>query len=77
MTMNKIEINHYWTKLDVGCGKITILKNQSIQLTVDDEDDFGTYVDLDKYEAKAISDMLLLAIGELSELEFEQKYNNK
>lgn len=75
--MNKIEINHYWTKLDVGCGKITVLKNQSVQLTVVDEDDFGHYVDLSKSEVKAISDMLLLSIGELSESEFEQKYNRK
>lgn len=69
-----MEIKYFWTKLDVGCGKVTVLKNQAIQLTVEDEDDFGHYVDLSKHEAKAISDMLLLSLGELSEEDFERKY---
>lgn len=65
--MKKIEKNKHWLLLDVLCGKVKVLRNQNIQLQMESDDTGDSYVDLSKHEAKQISNMLLVAIGELDE----------
>lgn len=72
----KIEITHHWLKLDVLCGEITITRNQNIQLQIDSDERGDTYIDLSKYEAKQISNMLLNAIGELDDEELDNEPEN-
>jgi uncharacterized protein YhdP len=65
--MGKIEVNHYWTKLDKWGGFIRVLRNQDIQLQIESDDSGNAYINLSKNEVKQLSNMLLLAIDELDE----------
>ena len=71
--MKKIEKNQHWLLLDVLCGKIKVLRNQNIQLQMESDDTGDSNVDLSRHEAKQISNMLLVAIGELDESVLEEE----
>lgn len=77
--MKKIQITENWLKLDVGCGILTVIKgkDRNIQLQMDSDDTGDSYVNLSKYEAKQISNMLLVSIGEFPETLLNNKASNK